>query len=418
MTSVLEADSVRHSEEQPGTLPSTDGAGDCDEQGFTWSLYPPAVEPALQVGDTVHTLYDQLRAEVVGDLATEGPYAGRMEVLFEDKKRYHVRPSRMMKITRGFPQVFLTAGTSDFRKLARALPTRADRCVDVGCSYGKCTALLAAKAGSVLGVDNSRQVIAKARAMHPDIHFECIDAILDRQTLVEKAAGPQLVFLDIGGDRELDTLVLLIPLLQRLLKPEVIVVKGYRLARAASKDVQEDGRICNFKSWWGAVCDKANERMTQAGKKLGSVQQGTGKPSRRVMHPLQYPRMFLKPQGGLAGLAAADPSGRYQQSPTSCTSNGSTFDSSHDGVASDRENHGGNSGTAAPAGNSSIDGGDWKQICRYHNYMYCKRGDRCPHDHTACHCCGRAGHKAVECEVYAPPPPPGGTSAVPQETEV
>ncbi|KAG5180449.1 hypothetical protein JKP88DRAFT_323901 [Tribonema minus] len=277
------------------------------------------------------------------------------------------------------------------RKLARALPTRADRCVDVGCSYGKCTALLAAKGGSVLGVDNSRQVVAKARAMHPDIHFECIDAILDRQTLVEKAAGPQLVFLDIGGDRELDTLVLLIPLLQRLLKPEasgsgraahcVIVVKGYRLARAASKTVQEDGRICNFKSWWGAICDKANERMTQAGKKLGSVQQGTGKPSRRVMHPLQYPRMFLRPQGGLAGLA-------------------------------------GNSSTAAVAGNSSIAGGDWKQICRYHNYMYCKRGDRCPHDHTACHCCGRAGHKAVECEVYAPPPPPLGTNAVPQETEV
>jgi 16S rRNA A1518/A1519 N6-dimethyltransferase RsmA/KsgA/DIM1 with predicted DNA glycosylase/AP lyase activity len=44
------------------------------------------------------------------------------------------------------------------RKIAQALPRRSDVCLEIGCSYGKCTELIAAAAGRVIGVDNSKEV--------------------------------------------------------------------------------------------------------------------------------------------------------------------------------------------------------------------------------------------------------------------
>ena len=36
-------------------------------------------------------------------------------------------------------------------------------------------------------------------------------------------------------------------------------------------------------------------------------------------------------------------------------------------------------------------------ICRYHNYSQCKKGEQCEHDHEHCHVCRERGHTAQEC---------------------
>lgn len=62
--------------------------------------------------------------------------------------------------------------------LARVDATSPATVVDLGCGPGNLTALLAERwpAAEVYGVDSSPEMIAKARASHPDIRFEVADA--------------------------------------------------------------------------------------------------------------------------------------------------------------------------------------------------------------------------------------------------
>jgi len=43
-------------------------------------------------------------------------------------------------------------------------------------------------------------------------------------------------------------------------------------------------------------------------------------------------------------------------------------------------------------------------ICRFYNYGECKKAERCPLDHTTCHCCGAEGHAARACRAFAGQP--------------
>ncbi len=54
-------------------------------------------------------------------------------------------------------------------------PCPGERIVDLGCGTGLLTAEIAAHGAAVLGVDASAQMIAKARADHPDLAFELGD---------------------------------------------------------------------------------------------------------------------------------------------------------------------------------------------------------------------------------------------------
>jgi ubiquinone/menaquinone biosynthesis C-methylase UbiE len=55
-------------------------------------------------------------------------------------------------------QKLFTSACYTCRKIAQALPRSSDVCLEIGCSYGKCTELIAAAAGTVIGVDNSKEV--------------------------------------------------------------------------------------------------------------------------------------------------------------------------------------------------------------------------------------------------------------------
>jgi trans-aconitate 2-methyltransferase len=65
--------------------------------------------------------------------------------------------------------------------LIHRLPELDTRCVvDLGCGTGDLTALLAARfpRARVVGLDNSREMLAKARASHPELAFEEADAAI------------------------------------------------------------------------------------------------------------------------------------------------------------------------------------------------------------------------------------------------
>ena len=51
------------------------------------------------------------------------------------------------------------------------------RVIDLGCGNGALTAKLAERGYCVTGVDASPEMIALARGLHPDLAFECEDAL-------------------------------------------------------------------------------------------------------------------------------------------------------------------------------------------------------------------------------------------------
>ena len=152
-----------------------------------------------------------------------------------------------------WPGGIVCSQTSTFRLLARrCVHAHRDAVLEIGSSYGVCTHVLARALGDarrVVGVDTSKELVAAAAARYPDLQFERADALatphvitaIVRQLLarmpVSTAAGattpaavPQLVvFVDIGGNRELEALVALLPWLQKELQPRLVVCKSETL---------------------------------------------------------------------------------------------------------------------------------------------------------------------------------------------
>ena len=59
--------------------------------------------------------------------------------------------------------------------LAMLAPKPNERILDVGCGTGQLTAEIAQAGPEVIGVDQSREMIAAARANYPELHFEVAD---------------------------------------------------------------------------------------------------------------------------------------------------------------------------------------------------------------------------------------------------
>ena len=150
-------------------------------------------------------------------------------------------------------------------RIAREHVTFEDAAIEIGASYGRCTSILAKATGSashVLGVETSKEVVAKASEAYPTLHFEQMDVFKERLRLLElteqvvrgnarvaiartapsatELGRPSdlsdsavsgilrdlVVFVDIGGNRELETLVALIPWVQSEMRPRLLVVKS------------------------------------------------------------------------------------------------------------------------------------------------------------------------------------------------
>lgn len=73
--------------------------------------------------------------------------------------------------------------------------------LEIGSSYGHCTAVLAQQAASVLGIDISAHAVAQAQERHPGIQFRQLDALSSPAALEAAAQGCTAVFVDINGDR-------------------------------------------------------------------------------------------------------------------------------------------------------------------------------------------------------------------------
>lgn len=225
----------------------------------------------------------------------------------------------------GGPAGLLCPDTETFRRFAREAGVRtvlpgggdrvvvgqmrkSDRVVEIGSSWGKCTQIIARSLGSpshVVGLEISKEALKESRTLCPDINFVQADCLLEPYCITKIATAllamhsapptpdlsPGLVFfVDIGGNRELEALVALLPWLMALgppllpTAPRLIVVKSQTLFKAAT-----DAGGLGAATW---------QDLTRTAEAAVGARRNGGQAVAR-MHPLKY-SMSNVPETGVA----------------------------------------------------------------------------------------------------------------------
>jgi hypothetical protein len=240
---------------------------DLESNGFVYELWPEV--PTLKLGDGVFVRREgrgvtgaarvtALPADGAGapeDGATEGGAGGngcarawpkRVEVrLASDGSTRWVRAGRLTLVKdRAMRRLLICGDTAHYRTLARTQVTARDSVLEIGSSYGVATdVLFAASGGKVTGLDNSPSLVAESRARYPHCEFRLCDALEGWEVLLQHAGGATVVFIDIGGNREVENGVL--ELLQfvetRLACVTLVVIKNRALKQKVERTVR--GRL-------------------------------------------------------------------------------------------------------------------------------------------------------------------------------
>ena len=267
--------------------------------------------------------------------------------------------------------IVVTSDTVNYRILAASQVKSEDFVVEIGCSTGECTAVLARYASSVVAFDTGESMIAAAkervssvlvenkRRENDVVSYHKIDALQDPRGALKaiesstsgKSAFPDAVYIDIGGNRAINGVVRMMDWVIKAFRshpPRLIVVKSQELVRelqTASRSNtillnidDKEGSIHYGQDWFSLLAESLvdDDKGTRSQEIGGRSNDASGPP--KFSHPLKAP-LALSP---------------------------------HD---------------------------DATPICRFHNYHTegCKKGDMCDFDHSYCHYCLKKGHTAREC---------------------
>jgi len=341
---------------------------DC-KTNIEWYRYPPS--SVYQVGDLVYIKSKSSHPGVHATVqANSNNDLEKIQVACSDNHIKYVRPCQLLHrldIDGQHSQqqqqqqqqqnllVLLTRSTTEYRQAITAHSTSTHVALELGCSYGEATILLARRASRVLAVDTSSIAIEaaqlKCQAFLSTVSFENLNVITEPQRLLQWIQSLLLnqitttntinmICLDIGGNRDLDSVVHVLHwLFEQIINNDnseallfsktriLIIVKSEELIDTFQKYQPQTpliGKIHQSHEWWTRVLKLQSSKNTLA--------------PTYYKHPLQAPQVV--------------------------------------------DTHG-------------------TIICRYHNFHPdgCARfrDDSCPFNHYTCHTCRKTGHTAKQC---------------------
>ena len=206
-----------------------------------WPPYTQPVEPGTLVYIRGARRGQPRVARVRSIAESDADADDEMLVTYCDE-RYTARAKRhRVEVIRGRdgsrPAVLLCEETDSFRRLARSQVLPTDAVLEVGCSFGHATSLLAANAQTVHAVDVATKPLEAASlrcAAYSNVRFEVMDALREPERLVAAAQSATVVLLDINGNRPMSAVAPLVRLLLEKAPPQVTIVKCRALCRAAN----------------------------------------------------------------------------------------------------------------------------------------------------------------------------------------
>jgi hypothetical protein len=281
------------------------------------------------------------------------------------------------------------AFTTEFRQLAKQVP---ENCLvlEIGASYGRCTAIIAdalTHPSQVVGIDISKEVIASATAEYPHLNFVRADCLRDPvstlriwQTLRDRHIDknlPLVVFVDIGGNRELESLVALLPWLETKLPTTSIVVKSETLHAAVSELGEFDWKLLHTRANDALQKRKMKvitETKEEATKEIKTKEIKTKEITTKETKTKETTKTTQNTSNPRARAKVVERPKKKMLHPLKAP-----LRTNSQGVA----------------------------ICRFHNYDIhgcCKFldvekiGTTCPYDHIHCHICLSIEHIALNCQ--------------------
>jgi len=337
-----------------------------------------------------------------------------------------VRPSRLFPIHESSNDkeetlIIITPDTTNYRQLATSHLRGSDKVLEIGCSTGECTALVLRRlmllyknnnlqyqekkktniqTGSICAFDIGSDMVKQAstrvqsefNALQHHSHqatdlqmpsytdmiqFYKIDALSDPKRAYthattittsskDQSKSPDVILIDIGGNRELKGVVQMIEWVQSAFcqndddSARAIIVKSESLAEELTKSTQSS--------------IKEDEKKIEADS--STDQQPTVLDNGIINQGQKWFKSLL--------------------SSFSTNTTASTVATHHHQRRAPTYNH----PLKAPLVLSPKD--DKIAICRFHNYDIdgCKNGTRCPCDHQFCHWCREVGHTALNCHHF------------------
>lgn len=340
--------------------------------------------------------------------------------------------------------LLVTAETAPYRVLAASQVRPSDRVLEIGCSTGETTAVLVKyvprgnvvafdvgadmvertkerlklAADSSSGSSNSSNTTCARVAVHkidpffdPRGAVEAASALLPGREDDDSSAESQVdasnstaaaaaavdtsrsrdvdvVFIDIGGNREVRGVVRMIAFVRTAFvrPPRLIVVKSQALV--AELSVSPNTAI-------GMADDDDHDdgaaTLTMAAK---NIDPGSCADYGKIMEGDVWFRGLLESSATTTAVATSSASDVERTAKGGPGEEGDTSNGSSQHPNIPKHFH----PNKAPLRLSPTDG--VTPICRYHNYHRegCKKGERCPFEHAVCHWCLRPGHVARSCE--------------------
>jgi precorrin-6B methylase 2 len=154
--------------------------------------------------------------------------------------------------------IVLTPETVTYRQMACAQLLETDCVLEIGCSTGECASALLRYGQSWVGFDTSSDMISRCTAhlrasgvgTGKSWHAVKMDALSDPKRALETAkkfsspAGPTVVFIDIGGNREQKVVLRMMSwTLQSLPRLRLMIVKSRELTKDLSTSKSAECRV-------------------------------------------------------------------------------------------------------------------------------------------------------------------------------
>jgi SAM-dependent methyltransferase len=146
------------------------------------------------------------------------------------------REFRLFAGIAGHPRILLVSSARRFRDIAAKQVGASDTVLEIGCSTGETTRVLAEHAKAVLAVDVSDELIAQTAALFRDMAHVTVRKVDARNvpSLVLLMPRPDVIFLDIGGAAQLNSVAFVARQCLRAFSPRLFVIRNAELASFVS----------------------------------------------------------------------------------------------------------------------------------------------------------------------------------------
>lgn len=170
--------------------------------------------------------------------------------------------------------IILTRETHPYRHLAASQITLADRVLEIGCSTGEASSIMLKSSRDWLGLDISSEMVQQtngflsSKGCNVPNRVHRLDVLMDpngAERLIRQhfSTGPSVIFIDIGGNRDISSAIRVLYWCISTFTPRLVVVKNREMVDEylGQCPVDKDGMLQGAHDWFEATHATIHETL-------------------------------------------------------------------------------------------------------------------------------------------------------------